>query len=49
LHERVLGTPGSTADTASPRFWMRLRGAWDVQQALERERPKASERLLIDR
>ena len=51
LNEIVLGKRGVTADTAlrlarlfkmSPQFWMRLQADWDLHQALERERRKAS-------
>lgn len=51
LNEIVLGKRGITADTAlrlsrllktSPQLWMRLQADWDLQQALQRERRKAS-------
>jgi len=47
----VLGKRGITADTAlrlgrllktSPQLWMRLQADWDLHQAMERERRKAS-------
>ena len=52
LNELVLGKRGITADTAlrlgrflktSPQLWMRLQADWDLQQAMVRERRKASE------
>ena len=51
LNEIVLGKRGITADTAlrlsrllktSPQLWMRLQADWDLHQALERERKRAS-------
>jgi len=51
LNEIVLGKRAVTADTAlrlarlfkmSPQFWMRLQADWDLHQAIERERRKAS-------
>ena len=51
LNEIVLGKRGITADTAlrlsrllktSPQLWMRLQADWDLHQALQRERRKAS-------
>jgi antitoxin HigA-1 len=51
LNEIVLGKRGITADTAirlarilktSPQLWMRLQADWDLQQAMQRERRKAS-------
>jgi len=51
LNEVVLGKRGITADTAlrlgrllktSPQLWMRLQADWDLHQAMERERRKAS-------
>lgn len=51
LNEIVLGKRGITADTAlrfsrllktSPQLWMRLQADWDLHQAIERERRKAS-------
>ncbi len=51
LNEIVLGKRGITADTAlrlarlfkmSPQFWMRLQADWDLHEAIERERRKAS-------
>jgi addiction module HigA family antidote len=51
LNEIVLGKRGITADTAlrlgrllktSPQFWMRLQADWDLQEAIQRARRKAS-------
>ena len=51
LNEIVLGKRGITADTAlrlgrflktSPQLWMRLQADWDLHQAMQRERRKAS-------
>jgi addiction module HigA family antidote len=50
LNEIVLGKRGITADTVlrsrllktPPRLWMRLQADWDLHQALQRERRKAS-------
>jgi addiction module HigA family antidote len=51
LHEIVLGKRGITADTAlrlgrlfktSPQFWMRLQADWDLHEAIERARRRAS-------
>lgn len=51
LNEIVLGKRGVTADTAlrlgrflktSPQLWMHLQADWDLEQALQRERRKAS-------
>ena len=51
LNEIVLGKRGITTDTAlrlsrllktSPQLWMRLQADWDLHQALQRERRKAS-------
>src|SRR5215216_3805116 len=51
LNEIILGKRGITADTAlrlsrllktSPQLWMRLQADWDLHQALQRERRKAS-------
>ena len=51
LNEIVLGKRGITADTVlrlsrlqktSPELWMRLQADWDLHQALQRERRKAS-------
>lgn len=51
LNEIVLGKRGITADTAlrlarylktSPQLWMRLQGDWDLYQAIQRERRRAS-------
>ena len=51
LNEIVLGKRGITADTAlrlarflktSPQLWMRLQADWDLHQALQRARRKAS-------
>ena len=51
LNEIMLGKRGITADTAlrlarflktSPQLWMRLQADWDLHQALQRERRKAS-------
>src|SRR6476660_4491643 len=51
LNEIVLGKRGITADTAlrlsrllktSPQLWMRLQADWDLHQALQRERRRAS-------
>lgn len=51
LNEIVLGKRGITADTAlrfarvlktSPQFWMRLQADWDLHQAIQRGRRKAS-------
>jgi antitoxin HigA-1 len=51
LNELGLGKRGVTADTAlrlgrflktSPQLWMRLQADWDLQQAMVRERQKAS-------
>ena len=51
LNEIVLGKRSVTADTAlrlgrflktSPQLWMRLQADWDLHQAMQRERPKAS-------
>ena len=51
LNEIVLSKRGITADTAlrlsrllktSPQLWMRLQADWDLHQALQRERRKAS-------
>jgi addiction module HigA family antidote len=47
----VLGKRGITADTAlrlarflktSPQLWMRLQADWDLHEALQRERRRAS-------
>jgi addiction module HigA family antidote len=51
VNEIVLGKRGITADTAlrlarflktSPQMWMRLQADWDLHQAIERARRKAS-------
>lgn len=51
LNEIVLGKRGITADTAlrlgrllktSPQFWMRLQADWDLHEAIERARRRAS-------
>lgn len=51
LNEIVLGKRGITADTAlrlarflktSPQLWMRLQADWDLHQAMQRERRRAS-------
>ena len=51
LNEIGLGKRGITADTAlrlgrllktSPQFWMRLQADWDLQEAIQRARRKAS-------
>jgi addiction module HigA family antidote len=51
LNEIILGKRGITADTAlrlsrllktSPQLWMRLQADWDLHQAMQRERRKAS-------
>ena len=51
LNEIVLGKRCITTDTAlrlsrllktSPQLWMRLQADWDLHQALQRERRKAS-------
>src|SRR5215831_9853040 len=51
LNEIILGKRGITADTAlrlarflktSPQLWMRLQADWDLHQALQRARRKAS-------
>ena len=51
LNEIVLGKRGITADTAlrlsrllktSAQLWMRLQADWDLHQALQREKRKAS-------
>jgi antitoxin HigA-1 len=51
LNEIILGKRGITADTAlrlarflktSPQLWMRLQADWDLHQALQRKRHKAS-------
>ena len=51
LNEIVLGKRGITADTAlrlgrllktSPQFWMRLQADWDLHEAIQRARRKAS-------
>ena len=51
LNEIVLGKRGITADTAlrlsrllktAPQLWMRLQADWDLHQAIQRERRKAS-------
>jgi antitoxin HigA-1 len=51
LNEIVLGKRGITADTAlrlarqfkmSAQFWMRLQADWDLHQAIQRQRRRAS-------
>ena len=51
LNEIILGKRGITADTAlrlarllktSPQLWMRLQADWDLHQAMQRARRKAS-------
>jgi addiction module HigA family antidote len=51
VNEIVLGKRGITADAAlrlarflktSPQMWMRLQADWDLHQAIERARRKAS-------
>jgi antitoxin HigA-1 len=51
LNEIVIGKRGITADTAlrlgrllktSPQFWMRLQADWDLHEAIERARRRAS-------
>jgi addiction module HigA family antidote len=51
LNEIVLGKRGITADTAlrlgrllktSPQFWVRLQADWDLHEAIQRTRRKAS-------
>jgi addiction module HigA family antidote len=51
VNEIVLGKRGISADTAlrlarflktSPQMWMRLQADWDLHQAMERARRKAS-------
>lgn len=51
LNEIVLGKRSITADTAlrlsrllktSPQVWMRLQADWDLHQAIQRQRRKAS-------
>jgi addiction module HigA family antidote len=51
LNEIVLGKRGISADTAlrlarllktSPQLWMRLQADWDLQQAVQRQAPRAS-------
>jgi addiction module HigA family antidote len=51
VNEIVLGKRGISADTAlrlarflktSPQMWMRLQADWDLHQAIERARRKAS-------
>ena len=51
LNEIILSKRGITADTAlrlarllktSPQLWMRLQADWDLHQAMQRDRRKAS-------